>query len=196
MNGNPFTLGHQYLIERAAAESDVLHLFIVWEDRSSFPAEVRYELVKKGTKHLKNVVLHKGKDYIISNATFPSYFLKEEDDLVKVHALLDLEIFKNYIVPALGINKRFIGEEPYCAVTKTYNDTMKETLPSSGIAVEEIKRLSREDEIISASRVRDLIAREGLESIKNMVPETTYQFLQSQEAEPILEILRKSNSRH
>ncbi|MBQ7263184.1 MAG: hypothetical protein IJR14_05630, partial [Synergistaceae bacterium] len=32
MNANPFTLGHQYLVERAAGENDVVHLFIVSED--------------------------------------------------------------------------------------------------------------------------------------------------------------------
>lgn len=26
MNANPFTLGHQYLVEKAAAENDLLHL--------------------------------------------------------------------------------------------------------------------------------------------------------------------------
>lgn len=196
MNGNPFTLGHQYLIENAAAKSDVLHLFIVWEERSSFPADIRYDLIEKGTRHLDNVVLHRGKDYVISNATFPSYFLKEARDGVKTHALLDLEIFKNYIVTALGINKRFIGEEPYCLVTRTYNETMKEILPSSGVAVEEIERLAREDEIISASKVRHLIAKEGVEGVKNLVPKSTYDFLLSKNAEPIIESLKKGDSRH
>ena len=32
MNANPFTLGHQYLVEKAAHENDLLHLFIVSED--------------------------------------------------------------------------------------------------------------------------------------------------------------------
>lgn len=32
MNANPFTLGHQYLVETAAANCDVLHLFVLSED--------------------------------------------------------------------------------------------------------------------------------------------------------------------
>ena len=47
MNCNPFTLGHQYIIEKAAFENDIVHIFIVWEDRSSFPSEIRYNLLRK-----------------------------------------------------------------------------------------------------------------------------------------------------
>ena len=39
VNANPFTLGHQYLIEKAAAENDALHIFIVSEDAQ--PGAVR-----------------------------------------------------------------------------------------------------------------------------------------------------------
>ncbi|AUO53541.1 [Citrate (pro-3S)-lyase] ligase [Salmonella enterica] len=37
MNANPFTLGHRYLVEQAAAACDWLHLFVVKEDASFFP---------------------------------------------------------------------------------------------------------------------------------------------------------------
>lgn len=46
MNANSFTLGHQYLVEKAA-ESDILHLFIVSEDQSLVPFSVRKQLVLK-----------------------------------------------------------------------------------------------------------------------------------------------------
>ncbi|SNT14263.1 [citrate (pro-3S)-lyase] ligase [Anaerovirgula multivorans] len=186
MNCNPFTLGHQYIIERAAAESESVHIFIVWENRSSFPPEVRYHLAKEGTKHLSNVILHKGIDYIISNATFPSYFLKEDKTIVRVHALLDLEIFKTFIAPALNIKKRYIGEEPYCPVTKIYNETMKEVLPSSGITVKELKRLSVEEVWVSASKVRKFIMTGEIEKAKSMVPQSTYEFLLSEEGQQII----------
>ena len=76
VNCNPFTRGHRYLLEYAAARCQKLHVFVVWEDRSVFPAETRYRLVKEGTADLKNVVVHRGRDYIISDATFPTYFIK------------------------------------------------------------------------------------------------------------------------
>ncbi|GAA3314234.1 hypothetical protein GCM10020331_006290 [Ectobacillus funiculus] len=78
VNCNPFTLGHKYLIEKGFKKSDIVHVFVVSEKQISFfPAEVRYKLVKEGLRHLNNIVLHKGEDYIISSATFPSYFIKK-----------------------------------------------------------------------------------------------------------------------
>ena len=41
MNANPFTLGHQYLVETAAAACDTLHLFVLSEDASLVPFSVR-----------------------------------------------------------------------------------------------------------------------------------------------------------
>ena len=55
MNANPFTLGHQYLVEKAARENDLLHLFIVSEDASLVPFKVRKQLVMEGTAHLDNI---------------------------------------------------------------------------------------------------------------------------------------------
>lgn len=196
VNCNPFTLGHQYLIEKAASESDVLHVFVVWEDKSSIPNNIRYELVKKGTAHLSNVFVHKGKDYIISNATFPTYFLKDYDEIVDTHALLDLKIFGKYIIPTLAINRRYVGEEPYCKVTRAYNTIMKSVLPQYGVRVIEIPRLENNSGAISASKVREMIKQGRLEDIRTMVPETTYEYLRSSEAEQIIESIMQKTSRH
>lgn len=57
MNANPFTLGHQYLVEKAASECDTLHLFIVSEEASLVPFSVRKKLVLDGTAHVPNVIL-------------------------------------------------------------------------------------------------------------------------------------------
>ncbi|WDU82327.1 GNAT family N-acetyltransferase [Caloramator sp. Dgby_cultured_2] len=53
MNCNPFTLGHKYLIEIAAKENERVVVFIVEENKSLFPFDVRLELVKKGVEDLK-----------------------------------------------------------------------------------------------------------------------------------------------
>ena len=45
MNCNPFTLGHQYLVEYAASKVAKLYLFVVEEDKSEFPFADRIELV-------------------------------------------------------------------------------------------------------------------------------------------------------
>lgn len=187
VNCNPFTLGHKYLIEKASKESDIVHVFIVSENKSVFPADVRYKLVKDGLRHLTNIVLHKGEDYIISSATFPSYFIKKQSETVKTHTLLDVEVFTRYIVPELGINRRYVGEEPLCEVTRTYNDTLKEMLPRCGVKVIEVPRVIIGESVTSASRVRKLIKEHKLQEVKSLVPGTTYTFLMSHEAAPIID---------
>ena len=57
INGNPFTLGHLYLVECAAQRVDRLYLFVVREDRSVFPFEVRFRLAEEATVHLRNVTV-------------------------------------------------------------------------------------------------------------------------------------------
>lgn len=48
MNCNPFTLGHRYLVEEASRQSDLLYIFVVEEDKSDFPFEDRFNMVKAG----------------------------------------------------------------------------------------------------------------------------------------------------
>ncbi len=191
VNCNPFTNGHRYLIEKAAAECDVLHIFVVWEDRSVFPAEIRYRLVKEGTKHLGNVVVHKGRDYIISNATFPTYFMKCPDEAVKTQCLLDIKIFAQYIAPVLSIKRRYVGQEPFCQVTAAYNQTMKEILPGYGMEVVELPRMCLNGMAVSASEVRRQLEMGNMRAVKEMVPETTYDFLVSGDALEIIDKIRK-----
>lgn len=196
VNCNPFTLGHQYLIETAAKACDVLHLFVVWEDASIFPNAVRLKLIQEGTAHLSNVILHKGHDYIISQATFPTYFIKSAESILETHARLDLEIFSSSIAPTLGIKKRYVGNEPYCLATNTYNRIMKEFLPTKGIELIEIARKEYTQEAISASRVRQLIREDKLNECQPLVPLTTWNFLNSDEAKPIIHKIKTTQTRH
>jgi len=196
VNCNPFTLGHQYLIELASKASDVLHLFVVWEDASVFPNTVRLKLIEEGTKHLKNIVIHKGHDYIISRATFPTYFIKDDDKILETHARLDLQIFADSIAPVLEIKKRYVGAEPYCTTTNSYNKIMKEFLPTKGIEVVELARKEFNTEAISASKVRELIRENKLSECKNIVPASTWDFLNSFEAEKIIQKIKTTQSRH
>lgn len=193
LNCNPFTLGHKYLIEKASLESDILHIFVVSEDKSVFPFEVRYSLVKEGTKHLKNVVLHKAGNYIISNATFPTYFIKKKSEAVRSHTILDLNIFGKYITGALGINRRFVGEESTDEVTKVYNDTMKKLLPKFGVEVKEIPRLCIDKEEISASKVRKLLTNARILDTKKLVPEITYNFFNSEQGKKIIKVMQNKS---
>ena len=82
MNANPFTLGHLSLVERAAKECDTVHLFVLSEEASLVPFDVRWKLVTEGVAHLSNVICHPSGPYMISSATFPSYFLKDEQAVI------------------------------------------------------------------------------------------------------------------
>jgi len=189
MNANPFTLGHQYLVEKAANENDVLHLFIVSDDSSLVPFEVRKKLVIEGTKHLKNICYHETGDYIISSATFPSYFQKDEVAVIESQANLDIEIFTK-IAKTLNINRRYVGEEPNSLVTNIYNQTMLKKLPENNIECVVVPRKKYSDKVISASTVRQIIKNGNLEDLKNLVPETTYNYFLSDEAKPVIDKIR------
>jgi len=192
INCNPFTLGHEYIIEYASKNCDLLHIFIVEEDKSVFPFEIRYKLVKEGISKFSNIILHRSGNYIISSTTFPTYFIKDEYKRANIYAELDLNIFAKQIAPYLNITKRFVGQEPYCAVTSQYNNLMKKILPTYNIDVVEIERKEIKGKAISASSVRDSIKKHGvLEELKEVVPITTYNFLKSESAKNIIENIKK-----
>ena len=186
MNANPFTLGHQYLVEKAASECDTLHIFIVSEDASLVPFSVRKKLVLDGTSHLSNVVCHDSGPYIISNATFPSYFLKDEESVIRGHAKLDLIVFTR-IAQALSVTRRYVGEEPTSQVTGIYNRIMAEQLPLAGIECIIVPRKQAMDRPISASTVRQLLQKRDFEALGKLVPVTTLEYFKSPEAAPVID---------
>ncbi len=188
MNCNPFTLGHRYLIEYASSHCDELYIFVVEEDQSIFPFDVRFRLIQEGVSDLRNVSVYKSGPYIISRQTFPTYFLKANTDMTKVYVDLDISLFAQKIAKELSINVRFVGEEPHCIVTKQYNEAMKRILPQYGIELVEIKRKQVDlDNIISASVVRRKLAELGAgEWLLDYVPKTTYEYLLSEEAKYII----------
>ena len=179
MNCNPFTLGHQYLIEYAAKQVDHLYIFVVEEDRSLFKFEERIELVKAGTSHLENVKVLPSGQFIISTLTFSEYFDKPNLEGTKIDTSLDVETFGSQIAPFLNITVRFVGEEPIDPVTAQYNQSMKEILPKYGVELCEIPRKETDGEPISASRVRKCLEEKNWEEIRKLVPETTYSFLET-----------------
>lgn len=178
INCNPFTLGHRYLIEYALEKVRYLFIFVVEEDRSFFPFEERFEMVKRGTEDLENVVVLKSGKCIASAETFPSYFQRQEMNKRKEFlGHEDLRIFGQYIVPILNIQYRFVGEELEDYVTSQYNLAMKKILPKFGVKVIEIERKLKQGEIISASNVRKYYNNGELEKLKELVPESTFDYL-------------------
>jgi [citrate (pro-3S)-lyase] ligase len=204
VNCNPFTNGHKYLIEKAASENELVYLFVVEEDLSAFPFKVRWELIKKGIAHLDNVVMVRGGMYIVSGSIFPAYFLKNEtiSDVMQKQAELDVHIFADYVVPVLGIKKRYVGTEKYCATTAAYNQAMKEILPLSGVEIIEVMRKvatpgsSKLPIFISASNIRQAIKMDKLDDVFEFLPESTREFLYSDESLEIRNKIKSGTGRH
>ncbi len=182
LNANPFTLGHRHLVASAAGDCDVLHVFVVAEDASFFPYKDRLALVRQGLADLPNVKVHPGSVYMVSKATFPTYFIKEQGDVETGGTGLDLLLFRRFIAPALGITHRYVGSEPFCPVTRKYNEEMRHWLEGShveapAIQVVELERHAVDGLVISASEVRRRLVRGDLEGLRPLVPRTTYDLL-------------------
>lgn len=185
MNANPFTLGHRYLVEQARAACGVLHLFMVSEDVSLVPFSVRKKLILEGTKDIPGIIYHEAGSYIISSATFPAYFQKGDNAVIRSQAGIDARIFTQ-IAAALGITDRFVGDEPTSVVTGIYNEILSTALPEAGVACHIIPRKEADGKAISASTVRSCIHDGRLEDIRGLVPETTYRYFTSPEAAPVI----------
>ncbi|MDD7305424.1 MAG: [citrate (pro-3S)-lyase] ligase [Peptoniphilaceae bacterium] len=179
MNANPFTLGHRYLVEYGAKNCDYLYIFLVSEDLSTFSTKERLYLVKEGCKDIKNLKILPTYKYLISSATFPSYFIKKKDELTEIQARLDCAIFKNHIGKALNINKRFVGDEKQDQVTDIYNKIMKEELTNKPNPIEiiEVPRLTVDGKPISASIVRSLISKNDFKNLEKYLPPTSFSYI-------------------
>lgn len=190
VNCNPFTNGHLYLIENAARQLDWLYVFVVREDRSVFPFAARYRLVEQGIGHIANAILLDTSHYIVSDATFPTYFLKKDDPVARIQMELDVSLFATRIAPFFGITRRFVGTEPNDPLTGAYNLTLRQLLPAHGIELKIVERKQTATGVISASRVRELVGRGDFAALAAYVPATTLAFLESDAAEAIRERLR------
>jgi [citrate (pro-3S)-lyase] ligase len=192
VNGNPFTLGHQHLVETASRQVDTLYLFVVREDRSVFPFAARYRLAAEATRHLPNVVLLDTGRYAVSAATFPSYFLKRLDEAAEAQMQLDARLFAAHLAPPFHIVTRFVGEEPFDPTTAAYNRALREVLPQHGVALVEIARRAGPEGPISATRVRAALARGDLDALGRLVPPTTLTYLRSPEGLALAERLHRA----
>lgn len=174
---NPFTKGHRYLIEMAAQKVDFLFIFVVEENGTAFSFEERFAMVCKGTSDLQNIMVVPSGRFLISQATFPEYFLKIMDEDIIQNVNYDVALFADYIAKPLNIHYRFVGTEPNDAGTNAYNDSMKRILPGKGIKLVEILRKEYDDTCISASKVRTYLEEGNLDKAFEIVPETTKAFL-------------------
>ena len=211
MNANPFTLGHRYLLEQASAQVDHLYVIPVKEDVSEFPYAERLAMIRAGAPD--GVIVLEGSDYVISSATFPTYFLKDLSKAAETQMALDIDLYNRWIAPALGATVRFVGSEPFDALTNHYNTLIpnaviipRYALPtdtasaSVGFAMAEEKwffgkrsekyfsSAASPSEAVSASRVRRALAEGRFAEAAAMCPESTWPYLLAALAERALRL--------
>ena len=136
--------------------------------------ELEYE-----QKALDNVTVVPGGDYMVSYATFPAYFLKDDQNVAHFQAALDATLFKEQIAAPLNITRRYVGSEPFSPTTDIYNQELTRVLPPEV----EVKILDRaanaSQDVISATKVRAAIANDELAVVQDYVPQTTLSFIQN-----------------
>jgi [citrate (pro-3S)-lyase] ligase len=182
LNGNPFTRGHQYLVETAAARVDWLYLFVVREERSAFPFAARLEMARRGVAHLPNVAVLDTSRYAVSAGTFPSYFLRRHDEAARVQMEVDARLFGARLAPGLAVGRRFVGDEPYCEATRAYNAVLSRVLPEYGVALDVVPRAGDETGYFSATRVRAALAADDWQTVERLVPPTTLALLRDEKS--------------
>jgi [citrate (pro-3S)-lyase] ligase len=191
INGNPFTLGHRHLVEVAARQVDRLYLFVVREDRSVFPFDVRFRLAREATAHLANVTVLDTSRYAVSAGTFPAYFMKRLDGVAEAQMRMDLHVFAEVLAPPFHVAARFAGSEPLCPTTAAYNRVMAEVLGEAGIDMVEVPRSGSGGLPISATRVRAALVAGDFQAIEALVPPATLDYLRSPAARAITERLSR-----
>ena len=181
MNANPFTLGHKYLIEKASEQVDNLFVIPVKEDCSYFPYEERLAMIQSSVDagHDASVIVLSGSDYVISAATFPTYFLKDLSDAAETQMLLDLDLYSRWIAPALDTTVRFVGSEPTDALTARYN----QLIPGAVV----IPRLET-SQAVSASAVREALRLGHFAAASALCPGTSWPYLLAALAERALRL--------
>ena len=175
MNANPFTKGHRYLAQTAANEITNIIVFVVEEEKSLFDFKTRYKMVEKGLEDIWLQVAPGGK-FIISETTFPSYFLKKSDNHSREFAKLDADLFVGRIAKDLGLKVRYVGEEPTDELTSSYNEALIERAKNTNLKIKVVPRKEIDGVPISASFVREHLS--NIEEVEKYLPRTTIEILQ------------------
>ena len=174
MHCNPMTKGHKYLIEKALEKVDYLYVFVVAASESDISFRERLQMVEHETAEWSNVKVFPGGKFMASTETFPAYFEREKNKDVLVDATKDILSFCQYVAPALGISKRFVGTENRDFVTRQYNNQLKMILPMYGIELFEFERYEIDGLCVSAHSTRELLNKRDWVGVNKMVTEYVY----------------------
>lgn len=178
INGNPLTIGHEYLVSRVTKKHSMVIVFIVEEDKSLFTFKERLGMAYLTFHKYDNVLVIPSSKYIVSSLTFPTYFLKS-DEVNEEMAMIDGLIFRDYFMKKLFIKKRYFGSEINCKMS-SYNEILKSIL---GNKMEIISRLEINKEIVSASTVRLLLKKNKVEEALKFIPNECHFIIRNKKLE-------------
>lgn len=169
---NPFTKGHKALVKYASRLMDHVYLFVAQDSLSDIQFIERYNIAVDAVKDLENVTVLSTGFSLSSYKIFPDYFsvAKRRNGFDLTNVWAETRIFAELFCPALGINYRILGEEPLDPYTNKLVEHLSEVLPQFGIQTVIMPRLmTNNNEVISASRVRKLIAEKQYESLEHYI---------------------------
>ena len=177
MHGNPFTLGHRYLIETASKQVDKLFVLLIGDELGVFSYPERFAMAVDATSDLENVTIVSGGPFQATRNVFRDYFVKINPSDMTESALADTLIYAEVIAKRLGITHRFLGDEKHNPKMDFFNKLLLETLPKYGINAIELPRLAVHGHSISASTSRNAASEGDLETLLDNVPVATLKYL-------------------
>ncbi len=179
INADPFSLGHQYLVERAAQQVDTVYVLVPSEGRFALPLQARLDLARRGTAHLPNAVVTDTGPYLLSSVTFPAYFLKPGDQPDQIQLEIDVDLFGRHIAPMFDIRARIVGTEPFDPAIRAYNQTLRQRLGRWNVRLVEIERMKVGERWLNTAYVYQALARGDWRQVEATVPPSTLAFLQA-----------------
>jgi len=136
MDADIFGPFHHQLVRRVADDCDWLHVFVSTDD-PALDAD-RLGPARDVVRGIEHLTLHYDPLYSVSPTTFSSYFFKDKSVVAHCRTALDVLLFRNYIAPTLGINRRYVLPEPFCPLNREDEEELQywlEEMPTDAPAV-------------------------------------------------------------
>ena len=187
-NANPFTNGHRYIAEIASKRSSRVIIFVIQGTPESgsrgnhestgieLPPQDRLELTRRCLADLENVTVLPSGPYLISRNDFPKGYLTEYLGSAPAHAVLDGMVFC-HVCDSLGIKAAFAGDEPRDELSEIHLNALRQECRKHAITLKVAERKRLGDHYVSSAMVREALAENRTEDIRELVPEAVSEYL-------------------
>lgn len=184
LEGAPFTLGHRFIVEKAASENDWVHVFMRRTAVSFFSPNDRLAMARHGVADFPNVTVHPMTVYSFSRGIFPACFIADEKSREKARTGIETQLFRKHLATALGITRLYTGAPSLTDEGGRYNTDLAawlkaETVDAPALELVQIPRFAVHDETLSSSTVRAVMTTRSLEAVRGMIPESSYLYIRN-----------------